>query len=118
MAQSIRHFQQILAEALDAKDFSVADLLIKSVSHILAVCQSSLVLIQQLSVLLLGSGQVLGQFLHFRRRRTSCGFLFRRLASCLLRLLFCGVQPLTRKTQGAVDIQIIIRNNISEPDYL
>lgn len=98
MAQSIRHFQQILAEALDAKDFGVADLLIKSVSHILAVCQSSLVLIQQLGMLLLGGGEVLGQFLHFWRR---CGFRFRRLARRLLRLLFCGVQPLTRKTQGA-----------------
>lgn len=45
MSQCVRHLEQILAEALDAKDLGVADLFVQSVPHVFAVGERTLVFV-------------------------------------------------------------------------
>jgi len=101
MSQGVRHLEQVLAEALDAEDLGVADLLVQSVAHVFAVGEGPLVLVEELGVLFFGGGQLLGELLHFWR---GCGrLLLRRSCRRLLGLLFCAVQALVGQTKGAVE---------------
>lgn len=59
MSQHIGHIDEILAETLDPKDLRLLNLFDQSLAHILPIGQGTLVLVQQIAVLLLQDGQLL-----------------------------------------------------------
>lgn len=93
MPEDIGHFQQVLAEALNAKLFRIVNLFRQPLAKVLAISQGPLVLVQELCIFVLVLGHFLGQVLDLNGELL---FVF-----CQLRLgLLLGLLQTTSTGQG------------------